>query len=219
MSHAIHGQCLHALYVSSVHASDEHQNKYKYVRYVYSCTREGSLRSLFKSVFYPPKCENMVKMSDARIFFHFFLERRLLRFHRGIVHPPAAIIDRATRADWGVETPPLIGYNSSVVLSCKMARTDVATRIESARNFCLEQPKKVFAFHYGNFEKSKSRGGMHYDCRPCRPKHAGRVLWVNAQTCKKPYVFENGPEARETLENALARELGKNSREYTLQRS
>jgi hypothetical protein len=35
-------------------------------------TREGSLRSLFKSVFYPPKSENVVKMSDARDFFHFF---------------------------------------------------------------------------------------------------------------------------------------------------
>jgi hypothetical protein len=31
-------------------------------------------------------------------------------------------------------------------------------------------------------------------------KHAGRVLWVNAQTCKKPSAFENGPEARETHE-------------------
>jgi hypothetical protein len=41
---------------------------------------------------------------------------------------------------------------------------------------------------------------MHYDCRPCRPKHAGRVLRVDDQTCKKPYAFENGPEARETLE-------------------
>ena len=62
-----------------------------------------------KSVFYPPKCGNMVKMLDARNFFHFFLERRVRRFHGGIVHPPAAIIDRATRADRGVETPPLIG--------------------------------------------------------------------------------------------------------------
>jgi hypothetical protein len=35
-------------------------------------TREGSLRSLFKSVFYPPKCGNMVKMLDARSFFLFF---------------------------------------------------------------------------------------------------------------------------------------------------
>ena len=33
LSHDIHGQCLHALYVSSVHVSDQHQNKYKY-----SCT-------------------------------------------------------------------------------------------------------------------------------------------------------------------------------------
>jgi hypothetical protein len=81
----------------------------------------------------------------------------------------------------------------------KSTRT-YATRIESARNFCLKQPEKVFAFYYGNFEKSKSRGSIHYDCRPCRPKHAGRVLWVNAQTCKKSMVFENGPEARETSE-------------------
>ena len=79
-------------------------------------------------------------------------------------------------------------------------RQNIATRTESARNFCLKQPQKVFAFYYGNFEKSKSRGGIHYDCRPCRPKHAGRVLWVNAQTCKKPLAFENGPEARETPE-------------------
>ena len=48
----------------------------------------------------------MVKMSDARIFSFFFLERRVLRFHRGIVHPPAAIIDRATRADRSVGKPP-----------------------------------------------------------------------------------------------------------------
>ena len=45
-------------------------------------------------------------MSEARIFFDFFLERRVLRFHRGIVHPPAAIIDRATRADRGDGNPP-----------------------------------------------------------------------------------------------------------------
>jgi hypothetical protein len=46
-------------------------------------TREGSLRSLFKSVVYPPKFENMVKMSDARFFFfNFFLEQRVLRSHR-----------------------------------------------------------------------------------------------------------------------------------------
>ena len=70
---------------------------------------EGSLRSLFKRGFYPPKCGNVVKMSDARNFLDFFLEQRVLRSHRGIVHPPAAIIDRATRADRGVETPPLIG--------------------------------------------------------------------------------------------------------------
>jgi hypothetical protein len=31
LSHDIHGQCLHALYVSSVHVSDQHQNKYKYL--------------------------------------------------------------------------------------------------------------------------------------------------------------------------------------------
>ena len=48
----------------------------------------------------------MVKMLDARIFFDFFLGRRLLRFHRGIVHPPAANIDRATRADRSVGNPP-----------------------------------------------------------------------------------------------------------------
>ena len=47
----------------------------------------------------------MVKMLDARIFFDFFLERRLLRFHRGIVHPTAAIIDRAARADRSVLNP------------------------------------------------------------------------------------------------------------------
>ena len=48
----------------------------------------------------------MVKMSDARIFSHFFLEQRVLRSHRGIVRPPAAIIDRATRADRSVLNPP-----------------------------------------------------------------------------------------------------------------
>ena len=48
----------------------------------------------------------MVKMSDARNFFDLFLERRVLRFHRGIVHPPAAIIDRATRADRPDGNPP-----------------------------------------------------------------------------------------------------------------
>jgi hypothetical protein len=36
------GQCLHALYVSSVHVSDQHQNKYKYelvlARRDYRCT-------------------------------------------------------------------------------------------------------------------------------------------------------------------------------------
>jgi hypothetical protein len=45
-------------------------------------------------------------MSDARNFFHFVLERCVLRSHRGIVRPPAAIIDRATRADRAF-TPPL----------------------------------------------------------------------------------------------------------------
>ena len=45
-------------------------------------------------------------MSEARIFFDFFLEQRVLRFHRGIVHPPAAIIDRATRADRPDGNPP-----------------------------------------------------------------------------------------------------------------
>ena len=29
-TYAIHGQSLHAFYVSSVHVSDRHQNKYKY---------------------------------------------------------------------------------------------------------------------------------------------------------------------------------------------
>ena len=74
-----------------------------------ACTREGLLRSLFKSVFYPPKSENRVKMSDGRIFLDFFLEQRVLRFHRGIVRPPAAIIDRATRADPSDDPPPVIG--------------------------------------------------------------------------------------------------------------
>ena len=83
--------------------------------------------------------------------------------------------------------------------ACSGPRT-IATRTESARNFCLKQPEKAFAFSYGNFENSRARGGIHCDCRPCRPKHAGRVLWVNAQTCKKPLAFENGPEARETPE-------------------
>ena len=78
--------------------------------------------------------------------------------------------------------------------------TACATRTESARNFCLQQPEKAFAFSYGNFENSRARGGMRRDCRPCRPKHAGRVLWANAQTCKKSIAFENGPEARETPE-------------------
>jgi hypothetical protein len=73
---------------------------------MYGRTREGSLRSLFKSVFYPPKCENRVKMSDARNFSHFVFEQRVLRSHRGIVRPPAAIIDRATRADRAVLNPP-----------------------------------------------------------------------------------------------------------------
>jgi hypothetical protein len=50
-----------------------------------------------------------------------------------------------------------------------MINVHVAIRIESARNFCLKQPEKVFAFYYGSFEKSKSRGSIHYDCRPCRP--------------------------------------------------
>jgi hypothetical protein len=69
-------------------------------------TREGSLRSLFKSVFYPPKCEHRVKMLGARFFLDLFLEQRVLRFHRGIVHPTAAIIDRAARADLRVINPP-----------------------------------------------------------------------------------------------------------------
>jgi hypothetical protein len=45
-------------------------------------------------------------MSDARNFLDFFLERRVLRSHRGIVRPPAAIIDRAARADPSVLNPP-----------------------------------------------------------------------------------------------------------------
>jgi hypothetical protein len=46
-------------------------------------------------------------MSEApNFFFHFFLERRVRRFHRGIVHPPAAIIDGAARADRPDENPP-----------------------------------------------------------------------------------------------------------------
>jgi hypothetical protein len=61
---------------------------------------------LFGSVFYPPKCENRVKMSEGRNFSDLFLERRVLRFHRGTVHPPAAIIDRAARADRSVLNPP-----------------------------------------------------------------------------------------------------------------
>jgi hypothetical protein len=48
----------------------------------------------------------MVKMSEGQIFFNFFLEQRVLRSHRGIVRPPAAIIDRATRADRSVLNPP-----------------------------------------------------------------------------------------------------------------
>ena len=79
-------------------------------------------------------------------------------------------------------------------------RYSIATRTESARNFFLKQPKKAFASSYGNFENSKARGGIHYDCRPCRPKHVGRVLWANARTYKKPLAFENGREARETPE-------------------
>ena len=31
------GQCLHALYVSNVHVSDQHQNKYKYSRFTLWC--------------------------------------------------------------------------------------------------------------------------------------------------------------------------------------
>jgi hypothetical protein len=48
----------------------------------------------------------MVKMSEARIFLVFVLERRVLPFHRGIVHPPAAIIARATHADRPDGNPP-----------------------------------------------------------------------------------------------------------------
>jgi hypothetical protein len=86
-------------------------------------TREGSLRSLFKSVLYPPKFENtsMVKMSDARIFSNFFLERRVLRVlrsHRGIVRPPAAIIDRTNRLTGGVRTDR----------SARVARSIIAAR-------------------------------------------------------------------------------------------
>ena len=80
------------------------------------------------------------------------------------------------------------------------SRCEYATRTESARNFCLKQPEKAFAFSYGDFENSRARGGMRRDCRPCRPKHADRVLWATAQTCKKSMAFENGPEARETPE-------------------
>ena len=42
LSHAIHGQCLHVLYVSSVHVSDQHQNKYKY-----SCISRYSFINLY----------------------------------------------------------------------------------------------------------------------------------------------------------------------------
>ena len=45
-------------------------------------------------------------MSEGRNFLDFFLERRVLRFHRGIVHPPAAIIGRAMRADRAFTNPP-----------------------------------------------------------------------------------------------------------------
>ena len=63
---------------------------------------------------------------------------------------------------------------------------DAATRTESARNFCLKQPEKAYAFSYGDFENSKARRSMHYNCRPCRPTHAGRVLWLNAQCLETP---------------------------------
>ena len=79
---------------------------------------------------------------------------------------------------------------------------DAATRTESARNFCLKQAGKAFAFSYGNFENSRARGGIRRDCRPCRPKHAGRVLWVNAQTCKKSItVCSQAFFAEKRLEN------------------
>ena len=59
---------------------------------------------------------------------------------------------------------------------------------------------------------------MRCDCRPCRPKHAGRVLWANAQTCKKSIAFENGPEARETPEErSSARTRAKIDGVYTIQ--
>jgi hypothetical protein len=53
---------------------------------------------------------------------------------------------------------------------------DRNTYTKSARNFCLKQPRKAFAFPYVNFENLKARGGIHYDCRLCRPKHVGRAL-------------------------------------------
>ena len=52
-----------------------------------------------KGVFTPPNTEIGSKCRTHEIFSNFFLEQRVLRFHRGIVRPAAAIIDRATRAD------------------------------------------------------------------------------------------------------------------------
>ena len=45
-------------------------------------------------------------VGGTKFFRFFFGARRVLRSHRGIVRPPAAIIDRATRADRSVVTPP-----------------------------------------------------------------------------------------------------------------
>ena len=73
------------------------------------CTREGLLRSLFRSVFYPPKCENMVKMLDARIFFDFFWSGASCGsiVVSSIPRPQLLTELRAPTGRW--ETPPLIG--------------------------------------------------------------------------------------------------------------
>jgi hypothetical protein len=42
----------------------------------------------------------------------------------------------------------------------------VAKSANLLETFCLKQLEKVFAFYYGNFENSKSRGSIHQSCRP-----------------------------------------------------
>ena len=67
------------------------------------------LRSLFKRGFYPPKFENMVKMSDARNFFDFFWSGASCGPIVVSSIPRPQLLTELRAPTGGTETPPVIG--------------------------------------------------------------------------------------------------------------